>query len=61
MDSSSAPKRCPSFKGLLRRDLAITILLKLVLLALLGFLCFSPSQRPHIDASAIAQRILPSK
>jgi len=57
----NAPIDSLSFMGRLRRDITITILAKLALLALLGFLFFSASQRPHIDASAIAKRILPSK
>jgi hypothetical protein len=56
-----AATRAPSFLGRLRRDITITIVAKLALLGLLSLLCFSPSQRPHIDASATAQRILPSK
>jgi hypothetical protein len=61
IDVTGAPNRRPSFLQRLRRDITVTILIKLALLALLGFLFFSPSQRPHVDASAIATRILPSK
>jgi hypothetical protein len=61
IDLRDAKTRPASLLNRLRRDITITILAKLALLALLSFLCFSPSQRPHIDASAIALRILPSK
>jgi hypothetical protein len=60
-DDRRTPNRRTSFLGRLRRDLTITILIKLALLALLGFLFFSPSQRPQVGASAVALRILPSR
>jgi hypothetical protein len=63
-DSTAArrpPNRPTSFLRRLRRDLTITILIKLALLSLLGFLFFSSSQRPAVDASAVAARILPSR
>jgi hypothetical protein len=43
----------------LRRHLTIAFIAKLVLLALLYVLCFPPSQRPHLDANDVADRILP--
>ena len=42
----------------LRRHLTIAFVAKLALLALLYFLFFSPSQRPHIDAADVADRFL---
>jgi hypothetical protein len=40
---------------------AIALVAKLALLAVLYLLFFSPSHRPHIDAAAIVQRFLPSR
>jgi hypothetical protein len=60
-DVRDPANRRSSFLGRLRRDITVTILIKLALLSLLSFLFFSPSMQPHIDASAIATRILPSK
>jgi hypothetical protein len=42
----------------LRLQLAIAIAAKLALLALLYVMFFSPSQRPPVDASAVASRLL---
>jgi hypothetical protein len=35
--------------GAVRRDLILLIVVKLAMLSLLYWLCFSPSHRPHVD------------
>ncbi|MEO5596728.1 MAG: cytochrome oxidase putative small subunit CydP [Lysobacteraceae bacterium] len=61
--SSTPPPRpgMPSWIARLRRHLTWALLAKLALLTLLYFLCFAPSQRPHMDAGAVADRLFPTR
>jgi hypothetical protein len=45
------------WQGTLRRHIAIWFLVKLVALALLWALFFSPAQRPRVDALTILDRL----
>jgi hypothetical protein len=55
-DSVTARSRSAGWIARLRRHLVLVIAAKLVLLALLYALFFSPAQRPDIDAGGVADR-----
>ncbi|WP_018267189.1 cytochrome oxidase putative small subunit CydP [Methylosinus sp. LW4] len=41
----------------LGREIAIALALKIAALALLYFLCFPASQRPHVSPAAVAEKL----
>lgn len=57
-EAAPAPMRRAPWAMRLRRHLSIALVAKLLLLAILYFLFFSPSQRPHIDAQRAADHLL---
>jgi uncharacterized membrane protein len=49
------------WRGALRRHLAALLLLKVVALALLWVLFFSPAHHARVDAAAVSRHLLPAK
>jgi hypothetical protein len=55
---AAAPAPPTQWATRLRRHLTLAFVAKLAFLALLSILFFSSSQRPHIDASRVANHLL---
>lgn len=50
----------PAIVRILRRDVALVIVVKVLLIAALYLLFFSPAQRPAPGSGEVAERLLPS-
>jgi hypothetical protein len=49
------------WRGALRRHVAVLLLMKIVALALLWVLFFSPAHRAPVDGAAVSRHLLPAK